>query len=397
MKWSFKVANILGIDLKIHISFFLILILGAMQWKSFGPGGMAFGIVLMSLLFLCVTLHEFGHSVVAQRLGITVREIILLPIGGVAMLSRNPDKPVQELLIAVAGPAVNIVIGAAIAIYLGLYSIVNHLNLVGLIHAASAGPSWQALLVWLLNANIMLVVFNMIPAFPLDGGRVFRALLGFFMSWRRATSIATSVGQFLAIGLGMLAIFAGQIFLGIIAILLFMAAGATRADENARTFLSTRKIGDIYNKHALVLDESDHVSRVVDYLLTSYQPDFAVIRQGEFLGVVSREQVLHSLANSPLDEPVWSVMVRTVPHVQSGLTIDDVRQIMAEQQSRVVAVFDHDTYLGLVNSDDLPEALMLITYEQRHQEIQQPIAAPAPAPLPEPGSYRSVPAWPGAK
>lgn len=387
MKWSFRVANILGIDLKIHVSFFLILLLGAMQWSSYGVRGMAFGVLLMTLLFLCVTLHEFGHSVVAQRLGIAVREIVLLPIGGVALLSRNPDKPMQELLIAIAGPAVNVVIGIGLAIYLGMYSALNGINPITLIQAAGSGPSWQTLLVWLLNANIILVLFNMIPAFPLDGGRVFRALLGFFMPWSRATSISTGIGQILAIGLGILAIFTGQIFMAIIAILLFLAAGATRADENVRTFLSTRRIGDVYNRNAMTLDESEHVSRVVDYLLTSYQPDFAVLRQGQLIGVVSRDQVLQSLANSPDDEPVWRVMVQAIPQVQAWQPIDQVRQTMAEQNSRIVAVFDGVNYLGLVNADDLAEALVLISCVQRHESMR-----PRPLPPPLPPQYQPRPA-----
>ena len=112
MKWSWPVARFAGIDVKIHATFVIILVLGAMQWSGFGIPGMAFGVLLMLLLFTCVTLHEFGHSLVAQRFGIAVREIVLLPIGGVALLARNPSKPLHELLIAAAGPAVNVVLVA---------------------------------------------------------------------------------------------------------------------------------------------------------------------------------------------------------------------------------------------------------------------------------------------
>src|SRR5512147_1121877 len=120
MKWSWPVARFAGIDVKIHATFLIILVLGAMQWSGFGVPGMAFGALLMLLLFTCVTLHEFGHSLVAQRFGIAVREIVLLPIGGVALLARNPSKPLHELLIAAAGPAVNVVIVAVLAAVLGM-------------------------------------------------------------------------------------------------------------------------------------------------------------------------------------------------------------------------------------------------------------------------------------
>lgn len=204
MKWSFRIARVLGIDVRVHATFFLIILLGAMQWRHFGTQGMLFGSILMLLLFLCVTLHELGHSVVAQYYGIRVRQIVLLPIGGVAMLDRNPDRPLQELLIAIAGPAVNVIIAALLMGLIFWQRVGNGMDIQALLQTASAGPSLDGLLIWLLNANIVLVLFNMIPAFPMDGGRVFRALLGFFMEWGRATSIAAGIGQFLALGLGLL-------------------------------------------------------------------------------------------------------------------------------------------------------------------------------------------------
>ena len=171
--------------------------------------------------------------------GIPVREIVLLPIGGVAALARNPSKPLHELLIAAAGPAVNVVLAVVLSLVLGLHAAWHELSPEHLLKAFGAGPSLATALIWLLDANIALVLFNLIPAFPMDGGRIFRGLLGFVTDWGRATRIAAVTGQVIAVGMFLFAIFGGQVMLGIIAAFIFLAAGSTYAEEQARSVLST--------------------------------------------------------------------------------------------------------------------------------------------------------------
>jgi Zn-dependent protease len=359
MRWSWSVARFAGIDVKIHATFALILVLGAMQWSGFGIPGMAFGALLMLLLFTCVTLHEFGHSLVAQRFGIAVREIVLLPIGGVALLARNPSKPLHELLIAAAGPAVNVVIVAVLAVVLGMRGTAADID-PRLLLASQSGPSLTTALVWLLEANIAMVLFNLIPAFPLDGGRILRGLLGFFMEWVRATRVAALTGQVIAVGLGIFGLLSGHLMLAIIALFVFMGAGSTYAHEQARTVLATLRVGDAYNKHALNLSVRDRISRVTDYLLTSYQPDFAVVRGRELVGVVSREHVLRALAGGSEDVSVTEVMVRGVPRLSVHTTLDAVTARMEDAQSRVAAVYDGGGFLGLVSAEDIAEVYMIL-------------------------------------
>ena len=359
MKWSWPVARFAGIDVKIHATFVIILVLGAMQWRGFGIPGMAFGALLMLLLFTCVTLHEFGHSLVAQRFGIAVREIVLLPIGGVALLARNPSKPLHELLIAAAGPAVNVVIAALLAVVLGMKVTAADMD-PRMLLAAQSGPSLTTAMVWLLEANVALILFNMIPAFPLDGGRILRGLLGFFMEWVRATRVAALTGQAIAVALGLFGLLSGNLILAIIAMFVFLGAGTTYAQEQARTVLSTLRVGDAYNRHALSLGVRDRVSRVTDYLLTSYQPDFAVVHGRELVGVVSREHVLRALANGSENVPVTEVMVRDVPRLSVHTPLDAVQALMEEAQSRVVAVYDGGGFLGLVSAEDIAEVYMIL-------------------------------------
>ena len=373
MPWSFRVARVAGIDIKVHVTFVLIVVLGALQWSGRnGLPGALFGALLILALFVCVTLHELGHSLVAQRFGIPVRSIILLPLGGIAFLERNPTKPLHELLIAIAGPLVNIVIAAVLYGALGGLSSLTMLSAQGLVQGTTSDPSLGTFLLWLLQANVSLVLFNLIPAFPLDGGRVFRAALWFVLNFTRATTIAVAVGQLFALGLGVLGVISGNFLLVLVAVFIFFGAGQENAEAQARTMLTTQRIGDAYNKHALTLGVGDRVGKVIDYILTSYQPDFAVLQGSRLLGVVSREDVLRALASAAdesavPDMNVTTIMRRDVMGVDADATLDDVRRVMGAQGARLVAVHDGATYLGLVGIEDLTEAYAVLQAVERYR------------------------------
>jgi Zn-dependent protease/predicted transcriptional regulator len=378
MNWAFRIARVRGIDIKIHISFFLILALGAFQWADSVPGnvleGALFGVVLMILLFACVTLHELGHSIAAQGFGIPVREIVLLPLGGVALISKNPEKPLHELIIAAAGPLVNVVIAIILFVVTGTTVGFPILDGQGVLPNLNT-PSLQTMLVWLLAANVSLVVFNLIPAFPLDGGRIFRAILAMFMGYPRATRIASTVGQIAAIGLGILGIATGNFILALVAVFIFFGAGQENAQAESKTVLTTLKVGDAYNKHALNLQIGDRVSKVVDYILTSYQPDFAVLQGSNLIGIVTREDVLRTLATDGNDKYVTEIMQREVAKVDAAKSLDEARQSMGEQGQRVAAVYDGAKFLGLVSAEDIGEAFAVLTFVQRQQSLRGQRAA----------------------
>lgn len=373
MNWTYRVARVAGIDVKIHITFFLIVILGAIQWgMGNGALGTFFGAGLILLLFLCVTLHELGHSIVAQRFGIPVRQIILLPLGGVALIEKQPEKPLHELLIAIAGPLVNVVI-AILLIAVTDVANITILNEQGMVPGAELNPSLSTLFLWLIEANITLVVFNMIPAFPLDGGRVLRAVLAMFFGFRRATRIAGTIGQVLAVVLGVLGVVSGNIILVLVAVFIFFGAGQEQQDTQARTVLHTRCVGDAYNKHVHTLSVGDRVSKVIDYILTSYQPDFAVIQDNKLIGIVTREDMLRAMATKDSeiyipDAYVTVIMQRDIVKVDASASLDEVRQVMQEQSTRIVAVYSGDTYLGLVSKNDIQEAFVVLTFAERNQK-----------------------------
>lgn len=363
MSWAFRVARVAGIDIKIHATFGLILVLGALQWRDAGAAGAAFGVLLMLFVFFCVVLHELGHSLVAQAFGIPVREIVLLPIGGVAQMTKNPEKPIHELLIAAAGPAVNVVIALVLAaVSAGPLALLDGR---GLLPSQKLEPSVPTLVLWVLAANVMLALFNLIPAFPLDGGRMLRAILAMFLGFPRATRVAAGIGQLFAVALGIYGILQGNLLLSLVALFIFLGAGRETAEETARAVLSTRRIGDAYNKHALTLAPGDHVSKVVDYILTSYQPDFAVVQGSELLGVVTRQDVLATLATEADDVYVAGIMKRDVLRVDASESLDEVRRRLAEGDARVAAVYGGDRFLGLVSLEDLAEALLMVTFAER--------------------------------
>jgi len=229
VKWSFQVARIAGIDVRIHATFFLLLAwFGFIYYADGGYAAMFAGLTFIILLFVCVVLHEFGHALAARAYGIRTPDITLLPIGGIARLERMPDKPWQELVVALAGPAVNVVIALALFLVLGRFFDTDDLG------AMAEGRGH--LLTKLLAINVILVVFNLLPAFPMDGGRVLRALLAMRLKHARATRIAAGVGQVVAVLFGVLGVWAGNPFLILIAVFVFFGA---RAEASFATFKET--------------------------------------------------------------------------------------------------------------------------------------------------------------
>ncbi len=354
MGWSLHLGTVRGIAVRLHLTFLLVIIAAAVSWAGQGPAGMAYGASLVVLLFACVTLHEFGHAFAARRYGLPIRDILLLPIGGVAVLGRPTRDARQELAIAAAGPAVTVAIVLLLAAVLGALGDPSPLT-VRLPELRADGVSVAGGVRWLLGANVGLLIFNLIPAFPLDGGRILRGLLGLWIDWSKATRWSTSIGQGLAALMGTAGFVRGDVMLVVIAALVFFAAGAARADERREGALASLPAGEACNRFAVCLGETDRLSTVVQYLLTSYQPDFAVLRGPHLSGVVSRRDVLQALARSSGDLPVFTVM-KACPRVSAGTALADVRRTLIDRDASVAAVFDEGGYVGLVSLDDIAEA-----------------------------------------
>src|SRR3954471_15541007 len=322
MSWSLPIFRVAGIQLRIHITFLLLI-----AWLAFGyyaQGGSAVAasrMIFILLLFLCVVLHEFGHAFAAKAFGINTPDITLLPIGGVARLERMPEEPVQELIIAVAGPLVNVVIALGLFVAGGAQALLNPT-------AVEAG----GLVGQLLKINIMLVLFNLLPAFPMDGGRVLRALLATRMSYARATQVAATVGQGFAFIFGFLGLFGPNWFM-LIFVALFVYIGASQEAALAQMKDVSRRfpVSSAMVREFRTLAADATLEEAVDALLATSQHDFPVLDEtGNVAGLLTRHDLISALRKNNPALRVGDVMRRDIPTVTTGTRFEDAFRIMQE-------------------------------------------------------------------
>jgi Zn-dependent protease/CBS domain-containing protein len=359
MGWSIKLGRILGINIQVHFTFFLILIWGALNFG--GSDGPLYGLATTLALFSLVLLHELGHSVAAMSYGIKVRDITLLPIGGLARLERMPEKPVQELVVALAGPAVNVALATI------LFPIV--LTLAGgpgsLLANLRSGSGVAGLLTFLLAANVSLAVFNMLPAFPMDGGRVFRAVLGLFLDFQRATRVAVIVGRVMAVGLGIFAIINGQFFMALIAVFIFTASGQEGQAVAARGVLQGVRASQALSRNPMTLSPSATVGQAAVLVMRGDRPDFAIVDpfSRQLLGVVSSSDVARAVERDQWSSPLSAIMrpAERLPRVAPHTPLSEVQEQLAEASSRVAAVYDGPFFQGLISLEDVRRVFRFVS------------------------------------
>ena len=368
MGTSLTLFRIYDIKVRVHWSFLLILAYGAVIFSDRSNSvlvGAAYGVLVMLLLFLCVTLHEFGHALVARRFGIKVPHITLLPIGGVASLERMPDKPSQELMIAVAGPLVNVVITLIllpVALLIYGFNIRNGGDVpsAGLLFRQMQQPGATNLLLYLIFTNVLLAVFNLLPAFPMDGGRILRAVLAMGMPYVKATRIAVIVGRLMAVLFALWGIFGGGIFLLLIAFFVYVGGSAELESVQNRSALRGIAAARALTPAASNLYTSEPLSRAVALIMNSYQTDFAVLDLGgNFAGVLTRARLVGGLREAGETARIKEIMLPAseVPVCQLTTELTEVWESMLQAGSRVIAVLDHNRFVGLITADDITEVI----------------------------------------
>ena len=353
MKWQWKLGRFLGIDVYVHATF-LILIgwVGYSYWLEHGTiAEVVNGILFILALFLCVVLHEYGHALTARKYGIKTRDITLYPIGGVARLERMPDKPIEELWVALMGPAVNVVIAA------GLFAVLAATgNLVPLTGLSIASGSF---LMRLMIVNISLVLFNLIPAFPMDGGRVLRALLAMRMDHVRATQVAASIGQGIAFLFGFIGLFSNP-FLLFIAFFVYIGAS-----QEASMALMKDSIGGIPVTRAMLTDfktlsPRDTLAQVVGLVLAGSQHDFPVVdANGVVMGILERDEFIAALARQGQSAPVVGVMRKDLPSVDSHDMVESAVARLQESGAKTLPVMHGGQFVGLITAENITEFLMI--------------------------------------
>src|SRR5436305_3893916 len=351
MSWSLPIFRIAGIQLRIHITFLLLI-----AWLAFGyylqvgSAAPASCVIFILLLFLCVVLHEFGHAFAAKAFGINTPDITLLPIGGVARLERMPEEPVQELIIAVAGPLVNVVIAVGLFVAGGSQALLNPSTVEG-----------GGLIAQLLTINIMLVLFNLLPAFPMDGGRVLRALLATRMSYARATQIAATVGQGFAFLFGFWGLLAPNYMLIFIALFVYIGASQEAALAQMKDVSRRFPVSSAMVREFRTLAASATLDEAVDALLATSQHDFPVVDDtGNVAGLLTRHDLIPALRKSDPSLRVGDVMRRDIPTVTTGTRFEDAFRIMQECNCPAVPVLDRMKRLvGLLTPENVTELMMV--------------------------------------
>jgi len=360
MNWSFQLGTIKGIKIKFHWTFIFVIVWGAF---SLGTGssmlGLLYGALLTVLVFVIVLLHELGHSLVAMAFGISVRDITLLPIGGMARLERMPNKPWQEFLVAVAGPAVNFVLAAAIFPFLFIPVLAGEHRLSHLLFAPSVSPTIWSFLQFLFLVNVSLLLFNLLPAFPMDGGRMFRALVAMAVGMYRATKVAVWLGQGIAFVMAGYAIWSGQLILLLIALFIFSAGSAEKRAIEVREALANIRTGDVVNGLMNVLLPSYTLGEVAGLALRSPVGSYPVVLGGTLLGVLRRSDVKRALNRGQRLSTVAEVMQRHFPKVDITTSLADVHEAFERDGTSVAAVYSDGQLVGLIDAEDMDRAYQL--------------------------------------
>lgn len=352
MRWSWKIAEFAGIGVYVHATFTLLIAwVVLMHWMQ-GQSLQATvaGVLFILALFACVVLHEFGHALTARKFGIATRDITLLPIGGVARLERMPDDPRQELWVALAGPAVNVVIAALLYLWLdftGAWQPVATLTV-------TRGSFAERLLL----VNVFLIVFNMLPAFPMDGGRVLRAVLAMRMEYTRATQIAASLGQAMALLFGFLGFFYNP-FLLFIALFVWMGAAQESSMVQMKSALGGIPVRRAMQTEFRTLAAGDTLERAIEMILSGSQQDFPIMDDGRLVGILTRSDLLRALAHGQTHAPVSEVMQRDFRAVDPGDMLETAFLKLQDCQCHTLPVVRRGELVGLVTAENLGEFLMI--------------------------------------
>ena len=337
---SLKLGTIAGVRIQVHWTF--LIIIAWVLLTSIGAGetlpGAIINVAFLLTLFGCVVLHELGHALAARAFGIPTRDITLLPIGGVARLERMPRKPLQELIVALAGPAVNVVI--VIFLLTALLPTIGFKGLVAM-PTGSAGFLQQLMLV-----NAMLIIFNLLPAFPMDGGRVLRALLATVTDYSKATRMAARVGQVCAVGLGLLGL--ANPFLLFIAIFIFFGAATEAQQVEMREQLGRYQVRDGMIRGFRALRANAPMKELAERLLDSPQQDYPVVDDGIFVGILRRDDLVAALQRE--DAIVAAdVMQRDVEPVEESDALVEVLEQVTPSRGETLPVTSAGALTGLLD------------------------------------------------
>lgn len=381
MRWSWKIGTISGIGIFVNVSFLvliaLVVMLGFADKKS--VSGVLQLVALILVLFGIIVLHELGHALTARRFGIRTQDITLLLFGGVARLERMPRQPWQEFLIAVAGPAVNVVLAFVLSAALLGLTVLSYAMQWNILNSALAMFLFQ-----LISINVMLVLFNMLPAFPMDGGRVLRAILASKLDYVRATTIAAKVGQVMAVLFGLMGLIWFNPFLVFIALFVWMGAAQEASSVRIQSAVSGIPVSRVMVTDFRVLAPDDELSRAVEFVLAGFQHDFPVLDQGRFVGVLTRADMVKALASQAQDTRVDEVMRTDIRTADASEMLEPVIPRLQAAPGRTLPVVKDGQIVGMLTTENIGEFLMV------DRALRQRVSMPAQKTFTVPGTRPPV-------
>lgn len=339
MRGAIKLFKIADISINIHVTFLLLLLL----FLSMGVKWL----FLIVAIFFFVTLHELSHSLVARKFGIVVKEITLLPIGGVASMTKLPDKPYQEFLISLAGPMLNIAV--VVVFFVPLYYILGP----GVLFHPLSVKTFAHTIAHIYWINLILAVFNLIPAFPMDGGRILRAILAGRMGYRKATRIAVNFGHIFALLFGYFGLVHGHIILIIIAVFIYMAASSEELQVNIKETLKKFTIKDIIPSEFIKLEKTATLSKVLELIFHSHQEDFPVVEGERMIGFVTRHDIINGIHTRGTTASVSGIMRRDFPVLSERDSLDRAQNIMQENNLKALPITRAGNVIGVITIEDI--------------------------------------------
>jgi Zn-dependent protease/predicted transcriptional regulator len=365
MKWSWKIGRVAGIDIRLHATFLILLgwivlnhFIHTQSWRE-ALNAAAF----TSTIFAIIVLHELGHALAARRFGIRTRDIVLLPMGGVARLDRVPDDPRQELLIAIAGPTINVVLAALLFVVVAItWGIAG-------ISQFNFGP--QHFLVSLFWVNVMLAAFNMLPAFPMDGGRVLRAMLASRIDYVRATQIAARIGQAAGWLFGLIGLF-GNPFLVFVGLFVWMGADAEANMAQAKQLLADLPISQIMRTNPAVLKQTDTLGFAAAQALHTGSSDFPVLDRDTIVGILTKDNLELGLSELGEQGRVNLAMNRNLQFFSSSDSAESVFQRLSDDSCPAVLAVENGRIIGLVNTSQILDYVRLHSAAARHDRHKHP-------------------------
>ena len=381
MRWSIKIARLAGIDVYMHLTF--LLLLAWIGYRYYTPRqsyeDAAWGIVFILTIFATVVLHELGHALAARRYGIETRDITLLPIGGVARLERMPRDPWQELVVAVAGPLVNVVIAAGLAVGILATGETLLLEVTTPENSLFAG-TFAARLFWV---NVILIVFNAIPAFPMDGGRVLRAFLAMNMDYAQATQVAAVIGQGIAFLFAMFGLLGGNFILIFIALFVWMGAAGEASMAQLQAAIEGIPVRRAMIEDFVTVRADAELREVANHVLRGFQPDYPVVDDaGQVVGVLPQAALLNGLSTDGPAAPVGKYMRTDFKTVAPGEMLDRALARLQEGECPVLPVLDGERLVGLLTTENVGELVMIReAIKARRSRVPAPIGPAAAPPL----------------